>query len=179
MTLTMLIGWDPDTFPWPCSDHLEPWELYLFALIYLQYSVIRNGAIPFVDMYNAKNEKLRFPQVNHGHVDMLEPVVQLLRHPSVIFSSSVSGISSLPRYNVNVKLYFSTSALAYHLRAIDSRGRCRAKFSVGNHGAPRALASRLAHGSWWASIKWLIKYFDNKDSLRAVRCPCECLTQYI
>jgi hypothetical protein len=91
MTLTVLIGWDPDKFPWPCDDHLEPWELYLYALIYLQYSVIMNGSIPSADMYNAKNEKLRFPKVNHAHVHMLEPVVQLLRHHSVLFSDAIAG----------------------------------------------------------------------------------------
>jgi hypothetical protein len=115
MTLTVLIGWDPDKFPWPCDDHLEPWELYLYALIYLQYSVIMNGSIPSADMYNAKNEKLRFPKVNHGHVHMLEPVVQLLRHHSVLFSDAIAGCNSMPRYTVNVKLYFSASALAHHM----------------------------------------------------------------
>lgn len=161
----LVAGADMPTFPWPSTPSLEPWELYLFALTYLRHAVIEHGAIPSADMYNPRNAKLAFPKVTNGDQAKMEPIVQLLRQPSLLFRHSLdaraSADTSIPTYNVNTKLFFSSSALCHHLKAIERGGRFCKHHGVGAKKNSRVTDSRLGEGGWWQ----LVQHTSMRDHL--------------
>ena len=120
--------------------------------MYLRWSVIEHGCVPSADMYDFRKPKLAFPRVVYRNAPMLEPVVQLLRQPALLFACSVDGINKLPTFNTNTKLYFSSSAVCHHLRFTERGARDCKKYGVGAKKHSRAADSRLAHGCWWQLI---------------------------
>ena len=132
------------------SDELEPWEPYLFALVFL-----------FLHLYPTKQqyhdrlweEKGGFPKLNaafHGHT--LEPVVQVLRHRNQLRPSWFSGLPGLP---TSAKFHFEAIPLAHHLFRI-SKDNNRStppawrKYTVRPHKNPRTADSKAV---WWPLVE--------------------------
>jgi len=138
-------------FEWPSkSTELQPWEHYLFALVYIFLQLYSTKQAYYDGIWKAKSG---FPRVNaafHGHA--LEPVVQVLRHRSQLRPRWFDDLPDLP---TSVKFHFEATPLAHHLFRIskdNNKGSPPAwrKYTVRPHKHSRTADSKAA---WWPLVE--------------------------